>query len=389
MGQNTNIGFETALTVTGNPESFVRLINNHGQLCKVKQAIPCPCVAANNGSADYLCELCNGDGYVYTYQRRFLVSDEDSRTCDNKIYPFWNPILSVDKVQNVAACVQGGITNLTVSSFDSTSITLIENANNYTKKRVTYSFDGWTYVESEKLRVDAANKIMYADGTIYDAGFQSSNPLNAYADIAKVVRIWNNATGEEIVQYETEGNTITTNSTLDPDNMYMEYYYSDLTKTIHTDVNNRENNEVYTHELKDGECKMAFYQFVELSKGDIITLAATILYRSEQITHIGSFDKLWEIEVFDLGENIFDEDGNVYSIDIDYILQGRHIKWLGTNKPADNKIISVRYGYKPSYIVFENNPVPNALENKQYPVIVLAKSWSKISKDDITRLVTS
>ena len=50
MATNTNIGQQSALTVYGNPESFKKLIYNHGQLCKVKQALVCPCAAENSGT---------------------------------------------------------------------------------------------------------------------------------------------------------------------------------------------------------------------------------------------------------------------------------------------------------------------------------------------------
>jgi hypothetical protein len=386
MGQNTNIGQDSAVTVFGNPESFKKLIKNHGQLCKIKQALVCPCIATNSGSADYNCTLCNGDGYVYSYQRHFLVTDENSRSCGKVITPFWNPILSVSKAQNVTSCVQGGITNLTVESFDSTTITVKEAIKDYEKKRVTYSFDGWTYVQSEKLRVDTVNKLMYADGTIFDAGYQSSNPLNAYSDIAQIVRIWNSVTGIVMnpENYSFEGNVISTTEAID-NNMYIEYYSSDMTQVINTDVVNRDLNEVWTHDPKSGECRMAFYPYWELSKGDIVTLSSTILYKNEQLQHRKDLDRLFEIEIFSLNNEIFDESGNIYKIDIDYILQGRHIKWIGS-KPDIGKAISVRYGYKPSYIIFEDNPMPNNLENKQYPIIVMGKSWSKISKDDVARL---
>jgi hypothetical protein len=387
MGQNTNLGQTAGVTVFGNPESFKKLISSHGLTCKIKQALICPCVANNAGSPDLHCNICNGDGYVYTYQRRFLVSDENSKSCSTKIYPFWNPILSVKKVQNVTSEVQGGITDLEVDSFDSTSITLVNPTTSYEKKRVTYTFDGWTYVEEEKLRVDVENKLMYADGTIFDAEYQSSNPLNAFADIADVVRIWNKSTGKQIVNFTVEGNTISTTETIDADNMYIEYYYADLTEVIAATLGNRDNNEVWTHDLKSGECKMAFYPFWELSKGDLIVLSASALYKNEQIEHRGTMDKLWEVEVFQLNDKIFDASGNIYYIDTDYILQGRYIKWIGS-KPTDGTVISIRYGYKPAYIVFEDNPYPNNLENKQYPIEVLAKSWSKISKDDLARLIS-
>lgn len=386
MGQDTNIGQGSAVTVFGNPESFKKLIKNHGRLCKIKQTLACPCIGANHGSADYNCDLCKGEGYIYTYQRRFLVTDENSRSCERTITPFWNPIVTVEKVQNVTSSVQGGITDLTVSSFDSTTITLSEPTTVSEKKRVTYSFDGWTYVESEQLRVDAVNKLMYADGTIFDAGYQSSNPLNAYADIAQVVRIWNSDTGTELTNFKVEGNVIITTQNITAEKMYIEYYYSDLTQVITTDITNRNTNEVFTHELASGECNMAFYPYWELARGDLIVIAATVLYKNELVTHIKDIDRLSEIEIFDLNEVIIDSSGNIYSIDTDYILQGRYVKWIG-NKPALNVGFSVRYGYKPAYIIFEDNPQPNNLENKQYPKLVMAKSWSKTSKDDVTRLI--
>lgn len=385
MGQNTNIGQDTAVTVFGNPESFKKLIKNHGQLCKVKQALICPCIKTNSGSAKYDCDICNGDGYVYTYQRRFTVVDENSNVCNTIVTPYWNPIISVDKVQNVTSEIQGGITNLSVLSFDDTTITLTEATNNSEKKRVTYTFDGWTYVASEKLRVDAVNKLMYADGTIFDAGYQSSNPLNASADIAKVVKIWHVDTNVELINYTVEGNVISTTHNIEVDKMYIEYYYSDLTQVITNDIANRENNEVFTHDLESGECRMAFYPYWELTKGDLIIISATILYKNEFLTHLKDLDKLFEVEIYDINETVIDEDGVVYYLDTDYILQGRHVKWIG-NKPVNGKVCSVRYGYKPAYIIFEDNPQPNNLENKQYPITVLAKSWSKISKDDIARL---
>lgn len=388
MGTNTNIGQDTAITVYGNPESFKKLITVHGQRCKIKQAIVCPCVGANHGSADYNCEICGGDGYIYTYQRRFLVTDEDSRSAGKIIYPYWLPLLSVVKVENLTSEAQGGIAELEVTSFSDSEITLTQPVITYEKKRVTYYFDGWTHIAREKLRVDLPNKIMYADGTIATANYSSGNPLRSYADIAQVVRIWNDATGKEITDYKVTGNEITTTQVIDADNMYIEYYYSDLTQVILTDVANKQLNEVFVHDIESGECKMAFYPFWELSKGDLIVLTAMTLQRNETLQHQKNMDRLHEIEIFSLNDKILDQDGNIYGIDADYILQGRYVKWIG-NKPAVGKIFSVRYGYKPSYVVFEDNPQGNSAENKMYPIIVLARSWSKTNAKDVAKLLVS
>ncbi|HQO40452.1 MAG TPA: hypothetical protein PK986_08280, partial [Spirochaetota bacterium] len=285
MAEYSNTGKLTALSVKGNPESFQSLIRNHGLLVKIKQAIACSCLATNNGSPDIYCRICNGDGYVYTYQKRFMVVDENSPVRCGKIYPFWTPIESVVKVQNVTSEIQGGITNLTVESFTDTEITVAEEIVPYEQRRVTYTFDGWTYVESEQLVVDELNGLMYANGTIFDAGYQSSNPINAYADIAKVERIWNIDTGVEITNYTIDGNSIHTAETIVANKMYMEYYYADLTQAIPNDIVTRDDNEVFTRMLASGETRMAFYPFWDISKGDLITLSAVVLWKNELLTH--------------------------------------------------------------------------------------------------------
>lgn len=387
MGQNTNTGADASLTVYGNPESFRRVIKNHGQLAKIKQALICPCVGTNRGSADYLCEICKGNGVVYTYQRRFMVTDETSNSCGKTITPFWNPIIDVVGVQNLVSEIQGGITDLTIESFTDTEIIVAEDTPSFQQKKSTYYFDGWTYIESDKLDVDADNGIMTAPATIFNAKYQSSNPLKAFADIAEIVRIWNIDTGIELVNYEFYGNTIITKEEIIPDKMYAEYYISDLTQVIPNDIATQNNNEVFTHELTSGTVRIAFYPFWDITRGDIITLAGTVLYKNEQFTHLGKeLDQLWEMEVFDLNNVILDSNGKKYYLNTDYILFGRNIKWISDNKPAKNAICSVRYGYKPSFIIFEDNPQPNNLENKSYPRIVFAKSWSKIDKEEVQRL---
>jgi hypothetical protein len=169
--------------------------------------------------------------------------------------------------------------------------------------------------------------------------------------------------------------------------MKASYYYSDLTQVICTDVATQMTNEQWTQVLAAGETKMAFFPYWDISRGDIIILAALVLYKNELFNHMGDLDKLWEMEIFELNNVILDDQGNKYYLGTDYILQGsRHIKWLTENQPAKNAVCSIRYGYKPAFIVFEDSPQPNNLENKIYPKTCMVKSWSKINKDDIARL---
>ena len=390
MGESRNIGQDNSLVVYGNPESFKKLIKSHGQLCKVKQTIVCPCTTQNHGSPDYNCTICKGMGYIYTYQRRFLITDEQSQTNKEvtEVYPYYIPILEVTKVERVISDIQGGIQELPVISFDTDTIYVNNSigAKDYEKKRVTYYYDGWTHVEGDVLTVDADNGLMWPTQTLYNAGFQSSNPFIAEADIAQIDRIYNYITGVDITEYERNGNCISTKKPIVSGQMKMDYYYSDLTQIINSDIKTKDNLEKWTNEMTSGDVRLALYPWFSILKGDIIVLAATAQYKTEMLQHTQEFDRLWEIDVFDLNDIILDGLGNVYRKTVDYVLQGNYIKWI--NPPALNSHISVRYGYKPAFIIFEDNPEPNNLENRLYPLIVYAKSWTKINKDDITKLIT-
>ena len=329
MGKNTNVGQQATLAVYGNPESFKKLILNHGQLCKIKQAIPCPCTAENNGSPDMYCTICDGKGYAYTYQRRFFVSDEEPPSCQNKIFPFWNPILQVERVQHVTSCVQGGIRDLTIESFSESAIIVNETVPDYEKKRISYFFDGWSLIEGDELNVFKSIRTMYCPKTKYDAGYQSSNPLKAFADIAKVVRVYHED-GTVLKNYKFSSNyiEIAEDEEIKDGKYFADYYIADLGNVITNDIANNDNLEKWTNELKSGECRMAFFPWWNFAKGDLIVLAACVLYKNEVLNHISNKDKLWEIEPYDINEIILDSKGNIYNIGTDFVLQGRYIHWL-------------------------------------------------------------
>lgn len=394
MGQNTNTGYTSSFVVFGDPRSFQKLIQNHGQLCKIKQAMFCPCVAENNGSPKMHCQVCHGFGYVYTYQRRFLVADENSPRNDTvtEIYPFYKPLSEVSKVERIIAPAQGGIQQLPVISYDEEKITVnnsVVKAQKYEQLRVTYFFDGWTLVEGDVLTVDQANGLMWPTKTLFDAQYQSSNPLRAEADIVQMNRLYNFVTGVDITDYEMVGNTIkSSNKSVVEGQMKADYYYADLTQIITADLRTKDDLEKWTNDLESGMIRMALYPWFNIAKGDIIVIAADTQSKTELLPHRGDIDQLWQIEVFELNDVIIDSSGNKFFRDVDYILLGtRYIKWISDNKPALGKTISVKYGYKPAFICFEDNPEPNNLENRRYPKIIYAKSWTKTNKDDIRKLM--
>jgi hypothetical protein len=172
--------------------------------------------------------------------------------------------------------------------------------------------------------------------------------------------------------------------------MRADYYYSDLTQIITADLKTKDDFEKWTNDLESGNIRLAVYPWYNLAKGDIIVIAADAQFKTELLTHRGDIDQLWQIEVFELNDVCIDEDGNLYYREEDYILIGnRYISWISDKKPKDGKTISIKYGYKPVFICMEDNPEKNSLENRRYPTIIYAKSWSKINKEDITKLLTS
>jgi hypothetical protein len=393
MGKNTNIGMQNAFVVFGNPDSFRDLIRNHGQLCKIKQALFCPCVPENGGSPDMHCSLCHGTGYVYTYQRRFLIADENSlgNKAVTELYPFYQPILEVTKVERIVSTIQGGIIEMPVIGFNDTTIfvTNDQDVKNYEQKRVTYFFDGWTKVEGDVLTVDAVNGLMWPTKTFFDAEYQSSNPLRAEADITEIIRIYNFVTGVEITNYTMVGNTIQTSEAIVSGQMKADYYYADLTQIITADLRTKDDLEVWTNDLESGIIRMALYPWYNIGKGDIVVIAADTQSKTETLPHKGELDMLWQIEVFELNDVILDSDGKKYYREEDFTLLGhRYIKWLTSNQPKIGRTMSVKYGYKPAFICFEDNPEPNNLENRRYPKIIYAKSWTKTTQDDITKLMS-
>lgn len=394
MGKSLNIGQDASLVVYGNPESFKKLIKSHGQLCKIKQALICPCVTRNSGSASFNCSVCKGDGFVYTYQRRFMVSDEASRVNADvtEVYPYMVPVLDVPKVERIASEVQGGIQQMSVTGFSETTIFVENNINAkyYEKMRVTYFFDGWTKVEGDLLEVEEEHGIMFPKKTFYDAGYQSSNPLEAEADITQINRVYNFVTGVEITNYTRIGNAIKTNEHIVKDQMKADYYYADLTQIITADLKTKDDLETWTNNLVSGNIRLAVYPWFNVSKGDLIVISADAQFKTELFAHRGNLDRLWEIEVIELNDVCIDSEGKVYYRDIDYMLVGnKYVSWISENKPKDESTVSLKYGYKPAFICFEDNPEPNNLENRRYPKIIFAKSWTKTNKDDIAKLLTA
>lgn len=185
----------------GDPEKYISLIRNKGVLSRVMQARVCPC--NETGTPDIHCNMCKGRGYLYSFQRSFLQSDEDSdRSRDGtEIYPYRVPMLLPQRVERLLCDAQGGITEFEITDYDSETIYIDpgdEPIKHYEKIRVSYFFDRFESVTDELVGVDLFNKCVVLQNVIYDVGHRAGKVFNITGDIVKLIDIKDGYTQESI-----------------------------------------------------------------------------------------------------------------------------------------------------------------------------------------------
>lgn len=387
-----------------NPEKFISLIKNHGVLSRVMQARTCPCIK-DSGSPSMYCTLCRGDGIIYSFQRKLLQEDEDSeRSWDGAtVNPFRVPIIQPLKVETMREPERGGIEQYIIDSFNDTEIAISVNQTLYQspalpkhfeKMRVSYYFDRYNHVEDEIATVDAATSTLTMPGTRWDDGHRTGNVKNVSGDITIVERVHSIANDHDYTNFWFRKNQIyVTVGVGEPplvqDDIIVSYYYCPCTLTLPAELLTRLDKSLnFAADLTSGTVRIAFEPWYEIGQGDIITFLSATLYTNELLRHNEDLDKLREFDINTIVDDIVDEDGVYYRQGVDFQLKNfRDIHWLaGGNQPDSQKRISVRYGYRPTFIVFEENPQPSSLENKQYPPLVTAKLWSKTLNKDIQQM---
>ena len=347
---------------------------------------------------------------LYSFQRKLLQVDEDTGERDwvreytdprdeIKIYPFRVPVLQPIRAERLLPPEQGGILEYDIPTFDDTSITIRKKKPtdelplHWMKIRVSYYFDRFNKVENEIVDVDTENNILTTAATRYNDGHRSSNVQNVHGDIAIVMKIYNTDTLHEYTSYTFRKNKIyitlrVTDPPLEEGKIAVSYYYCPPTKVLPADPAMRLEIDKFETELKSGSVRIAFEPWYEIGQGDMITFLTSIYFKNEIIVHNNNIDKLMEFDVAKIDDEIIDEDGERYRNGVDFILANfRDVRWV--RQPAPGKKISVRYGYYPTYIVFQDEPIVNTLENQIYPYIVQAKLWTKTLNRDIQRITST
>ena len=370
------------------PEKYRRLIDSHGVVARIMQARLCPCSARNAGQPDLYCLLCNGEGYQYKFQRKFLKADEDSDLEPlgrNKVRPFRIPIIEPIRVERTIAPEQGGIVSYTIKRWDSTEIEIEGSPlpEPWMKMRVSYYFDGYNLISAERVDVHPATRTLVVNGTRWNNGYRTSNVENAHGSIAVLVRVWDAVTGHEFTQCRFNRNEIYL-SQQDPvpvpGNVRATYYYAPVTKVLLNEPETTTTNqEAWMSMLREGVNRAAIEGWYDVAQGDLITLLTPELFRDDVIVRSGMHlvDKLSEFDVSRLDDEAVDEDGNRYFAGRDYLLRGYHdLEWIGA-QPAPGKAYSLRFAFRPTYVVFQTSAVPNSMENKKLPQIVNLKYFSQ------------
>lgn len=392
MGNDRHLGRNTPVfNIEGDPQKYNGLIERHGTLARVMRARKCPCIKSS-GSPDLYCKLCKGDGFIHEFQRKFLAFEEDAdiRSDREVVYPFMVPILEPISVERMLAPEAGGIVKYTINSFDSNTITIAGSPlpYHYNQMRVSHYFDGYTFASQDVVDVNDITYTLTTTQTRYDGEYRNSNVTNVHGDIALVTEVKNIVTGYIYKDYTFRKNVIQIGSR-EPKpvqgQIVVSYHFVEPTLVLPQSLDTTNEKDNWNTDMTAGRVMIGMKYWYEISEGDLITLLAVELYKDVIITHNAStgVDKLNEFDIVRLDDEIIDEDGIHYINNVDFVLKPfRDIAWMG-KQPKQGKKFSVRFSYRPTYIVFLNNPTPNALENKKYPTLVNAKYYQMMLPKDI------
>lgn len=402
MSIDRNIGrANPPFSPTADPDTFERLIGNHGILSRILQARKCPCAGKTGGYPSMFCNLCKGDGFIYTFQRRMLQTDENSPVLSDGrvVHPYRIPLLEPLKVERVLSPDQGGIIEIPIAGFDDRQIYLDDSNKailplHYEKRRVSYYFDRFNKVEADPVKVSSVDSnLLYVTKTIFDDQYKTGNPMRASGDIAIVVKV-----------YDKSGYTWTVKSfqkqeiELEPGQkvpvqgrVFADYYFAPAEKVLATDMDSQDDQEKWTTNITSGQTRIALQSRWEVGQGDLITFLVPEIMKDEVLGHSGAaFDQLVEFDISRVVGDILSASGQTYVQGEDFILRPYHrIQWIGSRQPAQGETISVRYAYRPTYVIFMDNPVPNTLDNKQFPKVFMAKWYTKLLQKDLEKAPNS
>ncbi len=287
-----------------------------------------------------------------------------------------------------------GLTNYSVSSFNDTTIFLVDNDDlpkRYERIEVSYSFRNSEIITNENSVHDGTFKIETI-GTKF-VQTHMGDVLNVYGDIIEVSRVYNKTQDYTYVVDSFKKNIITLNSSGDPapissDVLEVDYKYIPVFYAILLQVQTENAIEKWGEDVKLGDIRIILPGYFHIDRASIITAMSTILQTKQIITRgAGTFDELPRFDVFEIIGNIEDEDGNSYTSSHFELQEFNNLVWLGATKPAQTKKYSINYSYRPSYQVYRpQSKTINLGKDGRYPIATFARFFNRFSVKDFDKL---
>jgi hypothetical protein len=371
-----------------NPQRFAQLINNQGTFARIMRSKTCPCVGANKGTPDLYCQLCFGEGLLYDYQREITITDDRCVVLENysnKAYVYYVPMLKPIKFQLLSGKSQFGIVDLKILDFDSNSITVEGELRDEDRIRGSYIVDRYEFVENDITDVIPNTNILTVSKLTANDSYNTSNSIKAKGDITKIVKVYETENTNNVYEvktfYKNFIELVQPPTNLQPGFLSVDYYFAPVVKVLHRDLESSNEKDKIGQDLPMGTVFFSIDGYWEIAEGDLITLSITEYFKNQVIARSETgIDSLWEFDVTRVVDDIISASGQIYKKDIDFHLQNyRNIVWH-ENSPNIGEAYTVRYAYNPTYIIFRQQPSPNALQNKVFPKGFYAHIFSKFNR---------
>lgn len=390
MGTNNNpYSGQSLVNIEARPNEHEAVIERQGQLVKLLQAKKCPCIT--HGKPKLFCSLCNGRGYKFYFQEKYMVIEENSPhgLCDDlsKIYPFYTPIVNVRKVERITKTCQLNITDYNVASFDDESIMLTAGQDfpkRYEHIKVTYDYKIPNSVTDENSTSDGTY-IIHTTGTEMQSTARLSNPFGVHGDIISVSRVRNvtQAIDYNVLSFAKQSITLDSESGAKPaplsnDVLEVDYEYVLPIKAIIGRLKLQNSLLKWGEDIKQSDIEATFPGGYYIKRGNVVVLLTAFVTESVIIKRgAGTKDELPFFEVYEILEDIEDEDGTIYTKDIDFKLsEYNDLVWIGSS-PNNGKKFSVVLRYHPSYTVYKDEMNTTNAEDKRFPKTVLLRIFKK------------
>ena len=392
MGSNSHPAYNNpTFRIFARPEEHEAMIRRQGQYIRLIQAKKCPCI--KNGKPSLYHARCGGKGYIYSFQETYRVLDENSPHCGgDTVRPFWTPIVEVEQVQVFRHPNCGSNALKEVLSFSDDQILLVDDGDfpaKYEHLRVTYSYSVAESVTNEDSTHDGTFYIQTTGTKIIDQ--EISNHFNIHGDISEVTRVYNKTQDYTYTVLSFKKQTIVldpesggapvpgVNDVLEVDYKYIPPFHGAVGR-----VDTKNAMSKWGEDLKQGDIECTIPGGWHVKRGNIITLMATEIIESTIITRGDQLkDEIPQFDVIDILEKIEDEDGVLYTKDVNFkLVEYNDLVWI-TGAPAQGKKFTIVYKYRPSYIIYTKDNSQMNAENKRFPQNLFLRKFDKYNPKEL------